>query len=36
MLLKTNVGKMSILCPLAMLMIINKLYFVSGDVDEKK
>jgi hypothetical protein len=36
MLLKTNGGKMSILCLLAMLMKINMLKIASGDVDENR
>lgn len=36
MLLKTNVGKMSDYRSLAMLMKINDLHVVSGDVDGKR
>jgi len=36
MLLKTNVEKMSVYRPLAMLMKPNELKSLSGDVDEKK
>ena len=36
MLLKTHGEKMSVYRPLAMLMKINELKLLSGDVDEKK
>ena len=36
MLLKTSVEKMSIYCPLAMLMKMHGLKSLSGDVDENK
>jgi hypothetical protein len=36
MLMKTNIEKMSVSCPLAMLMKQNKIQMLSGDLPQKK